>query len=141
MYSSRILLTVVLTISFFALQASSARADQWPDAVKKELYVWEQVIPVIPQLCGNGKKPMDTKPDEAVEITECITGVVNEKVVPDVVYPDLVTEMRERAMKNSKLYEKGLITKEEWVLRGKQGWDLYMQNLEDRVYKPYVTEE
>ena len=77
----------------------------------------------------------------AVEITECITGVVNEKVVPDVVYPDLVTEMRERAMKNSKLYEKGLITKEEWVLRGKQGWDLYMQNLEDRVYKPYVTEE
>ncbi len=128
-------------IASFLFFSTVSKADSVSPRVQKELSAWETVIPIIPEKCGNGKKPEETKPDEAVAITECITALINERVSPFVVYPDLITSMRERAMKNAQAYERGKISNAEYVKRGRNGWTLYLKALEFRINNPSFLED
>lgn len=128
-----ILLGISLAFTIHPMNSSRADTTTISPNVQKELNAWQKAAPLISEKCSKGKKPEETHPNEAVEITKCITALLNKTVVPKVVYPDLITSMREDAIGNAQAYKAGTISNEEYVARGHGNWKNYLQNLEFRM--------
>lgn len=73
---------------------------------------WDTLKILSASECGAGPSP--PKREMAVEMSNCVTGLVKEYVLPEAAFPELLLASRKEALRIAKRYAAGRLTPEEY---------------------------
>jgi hypothetical protein len=129
-----ILCGVILGLSGCAMQQAQG---QFNNKFAAEEVAWNEIGTLFSDRCGKGKSSEELentpKRDEVVQLVKCMSKLVNEKVIPAAVYPDLVLQMRATTLRNAEAYANGKISSTEWEARANETWADYTNKINERV--------
>jgi len=95
----------------FLFGCAGANTSALNQAAYTEKQAWETGKLVAMQDCDRADGDEFIEKSKAVEISKCITRVIQEQVVPHAVFPSLVTEWRQRQEKIAQKYQAGKLTR------------------------------
>jgi hypothetical protein len=94
---------------------------------------WAQLVKASTYRCG--ASPLPPEPERAVEMSNCITGLVNQYVLPKAAFPDLVLSSRAEALRMAKTYAAGKMSPEEYKKWSENRRRNYRESLEYLIHQ------
>jgi len=111
-----VLLTTIIVLS--ACTTVNQKDVQLQQEWAKEISAFEKNAQIATDECGY-KQGEKRSREEAVPMAKCITRLVEENIMLQAKYPDLLHELRQADELRSKEYAEGQIYHEEFTLKGK----------------------
>ncbi len=111
----------LLIISFLCGCAVSPREADSPNYDQKkarEEASWASLEKLAADKCGARPEPPERT--QAVELSNCVTGLVRQYVLPNAVFPDLLLSSRRDALLIAKDYADGKMSPEEYKRRSEE---------------------
>jgi hypothetical protein len=127
-------ISAVFLILVLAGCAAAQVRNDLVDRISVEKQAWEAADAEADRTCYRDI-PADGWPkrSEAVAVSKCYTKIVEEKVLPVAVYPDLVVAYRTAALRTSGAYESGKISGAEFEAEAQENYAGYYQQCNARA--------
>jgi len=115
---------LLIVCSFLGLTSCATPMQQ---QANKEVDAWKLAGDIITSRCLNGDSDYTPKPSEALKTNKCVQKVVNEKVMPVAVFPDLLMKMSADALESAEAYAKGNISQAKYRADAMRRWADYLR--------------